>query len=128
MFTSLIPFTDLARDARCYSNTFLEFPHWYEYLDVDRNNSTGVCQVVNFQAGFPGNLTLIAMAVLDMALYIAGLVAVGFVVYGAIQYVTSRGEPEGIKNAQNTILNALIGLVIAMVSTGVVHFIGDKIK
>ena len=69
--------TNLARDGRCYSNTFLAFPRWYEYLDVDRNNSTGVCQVVNLK--LPADLTLIVMAILDMALYLAGLVAVGFV-------------------------------------------------
>ena len=118
--------TNLARDGRCYSNTFLAFPRWYEYLDVDRNNSTGVCQVVNLK--LPADLTLIVMAILDMALYLAGLVAVGFVIYGAIQYVTSRGEPEGVRDAQSTIINALIGLVIALIATGVVHFIGSQIK
>lgn len=120
------PITSLARDGVCYSNTFFQFPHWYEYLDVDRDNSTGVCQVVNLK--LPGDLTLIGMAILDMLLYLAGIVAVGYVVWGAIQYVTSRGEPDGIKNAQNTVINALIGLVIALMATGIVHFIGDKIK
>lgn len=126
MINVLPQLTNIARDASCYSNSFFGFPHWYEYLDVDKSNATKVCQVINFS--FPGDLTLVAMAVLDMALRLAGMVAVGFVIYGAIQYVTSRGEPDGIKNAQNTIINALIGLTIAVLATGVVRFIGNQIK
>ena len=76
---------------------------------------------------FPGDITLIVMAVLDMALRLAGLVAVGFVIYGAIQYVTSRGEPDGVKNAQNTVINALVGLTIAILAAGVVRFVGNRI-
>lgn len=126
MISILTNVTNIARDASCYSNTFFGFPHWYEYLDVDKSNATKACQVVNF--AFPGDLTLVAMAVLDMALRLAGMVAVGFVIYGAIQYVTSRGEPDGVKNAQNTIINALVGLTIAVLATGIVRFIGNQIK
>jgi len=117
--------TNFARDGSCYSNSFFGFPHWYQYLDVDKSNATKTCQVINFD--FPGDLTLVAMAVLDMALRLAGMVAVGFVIYGAIQYVTSRGEPDGVKNAQNTIINALVGLTIAVLASGVVRFIGSRI-
>jgi hypothetical protein len=125
MFSMLPHITTIARDAACYKNSFFGFPHWYQYLDVDKNNATKVCQVINFD--FPGDLTLIAMAVLDMALRLVGMIAVGFVIYGAIQYVTSRGEPDGVKNAQNTIINALIGLTIAVLAAGIVRFIGTRI-
>lgn len=126
MINLLAPFTNFARDEGCYDdNPFFGFPHWYQYLDVDKSNATGQCQVMNFN--FPGDITLIVMAVLDMALRLAGLVAVGFVIYGAIQYVTSRGEPDGVKNAQNTVINALVGLTIAILAAGVVRFVGNRI-
>jgi len=125
MINALPHITNFARDAACYKNSFFGFPHWYQYLDVDKNNATNTCQVINF--AFPGDITLVVMAILDMALRAAGMVAVGFVIYGAIQYVTSRGEPDGVKNAQNTIINALIGLTIAVLATGVVRFIGNRI-
>lgn len=126
LMTVLPALSNFARDEACYKNGFFGFPHWYQYLDVDMSNPTNTCQVVNFN--FPGDLTLVGLAALDMVLRLAGMVAIGFVIYGAIQYITSRGEPDGVKNAQNTILNALIGLTIALLSTGIVHFIGDRIK
>jgi hypothetical protein len=88
-------------------------------------NGAKTCQVVNFK--FPGDLTLVILAILDIMLRIAGLVAVGFVIYGAIQYITSQGEPDGIKKAQNTITNALIGMVIAITATAAVAFIGNSL-
>lgn len=117
--------TTFARDAQCYSNKFFQFPHWYEYLDVNVDGTTGVCQVSKFT--FPGDITLIILAFLDMALYLASLVAIGFVVYGAITYVISQGEPDKTKKAQETVINALIGLVIALLASGIVRFIGARI-
>ena len=60
----------------------------------------------------------------EILLRIAGLVAVVYVVMGGFKYMTSQGEPENLKQAQGTIINALIGLVIAMLATAVVNVIG----
>lgn len=111
----------------CNNNGFFGFPHWYKYLDVRQLTINGekTCQVVDFS--IPGDLTLVALAILDMLLRLAGMVAVGFVVYGSIQYVTSQGEPDGVKKAQNTIVNALIGVVIALVAAATVSFIGRQL-
>jgi len=119
---SLHLFADAASKAACSKHTFFVFDPWWKYLDVTRNN--GVCDVV---FDFPYDLTLVALAILDMLLRLAGLIAVGYIVYGGIQYVTSQGEPDGIKNAQNTIFNALIGLVITLVAASVISFIGNKL-
>lgn len=129
MITLIAPITNIfsAASAACSKNGFFGFPHWYKYLDVQQIdiNGTKTCQVVNFK--FPGDLTLVILAILDIMLRVAGLVAVGFVVYGAIQYITSQGEPDGIKKAQNTITNALIGMVIAITATAAVAFIGNSL-
>ena len=129
MITLIAPITNIfsAASAACSKNGFFGFPHWYKYLDVQQIdiNGTKTCQVVNFK--FPGDLSLVILAILDIMLRVAGLVAVGFVVYGAIQYITSQGEPDGIKKAQNTITNALIGMVIAITATAAVAFIGNSL-
>lgn len=129
MITLIAPITNIfsAASAACTKNSFFGFPHWYQYLDVQQVdiNGTKTCQVVNFK--FPGDLTLVVLAILDIMLRIAGIVAVGFVIYGAIQYITSQGEPDGIKKAQNTITNALIGMVIAITATAAVAFIGNSL-
>lgn len=132
MISLILPLVNnfAAASAACKKNGFFGFPHWYEYLDVQKvtigvDDKVSTCQVVNFK--FPGDLTLVILAILDIMLRIAGLVAVGFVIYGAIQYITSQGEPDGIKKAQNTITNALIGMVIAITATAAVAFIGNSL-
>jgi len=53
---------------------------------------------------------------------IAGAVAVVMVVIGGFRFVTSSGNPETTKSARNTILYALIGLVVIAMAQIIVHF------
>ena len=106
-------------DAASCSKSFFGLPTWYKYLEL--NNE---CQVINFDV--PGDLLLVALAVIDGLLTIAGMVAVGFVIYGGVRYITSQGSPDETAKAQQTIINALIGLVVAVIAIAVVSFIGSK--
>lgn len=47
--------------------------------------------------------------------------------YGGFQYLISQGEADKIAGARKTILNAIIGLAIAMLATGIVAFIGGQL-
>lgn len=91
----------------------------------------GVCQL-STPSGIQANnfevVVLIGFGILDIVIRIAGLVAVGFVVYGGVLYVLSRGEPDKAKKALGTIINALIGLVIAVVAAAIVAFLGDRLS
>jgi hypothetical protein len=111
----------------CSSN-FLQFPHWYEYLNVGSQTTNGEtikCQVLTFS--MPGDLVLVAVAVIDILIHIAGLVAIIFVIYGGIQYVTSQGSPDATAKAQSTIINALISLALAVIAVGFVSFMGNRL-
>ena len=55
------------------------------------------------------------------------MVAVAFVIYGGFKYVTSQGEPEAYKSAQQTIINALIGIALAVLAVTIVNVIGGAI-
>lgn len=112
------------------SKAFFGLIPWYQYLDVSIDSTTGRCEIKNFTtlaAGHPSSFLLIALAILEDLVRIAGLVAVGFVIVGGINYITSQGSPENTKNAQNTIINALAGLVIALFAATVVAFLGNRI-
>lgn len=111
--------------ARCV-NTFLGLKPWYHYLKLNTN-----CDITGFRI-FPtdtssSDIPLVALAVVDDLLRIAGLAALIFVLYGAVRYIASQGNPEETAKAQSTIINALIGLAIATVAVGVVSFLGNKI-
>jgi hypothetical protein len=55
------------------------------------------------------------------------MVAVAFVIYGGFQYINSRGEPDRAASGRKTIINALIGLVLAMIAVAIVSFIGRSL-
>jgi uncharacterized BrkB/YihY/UPF0761 family membrane protein len=54
---------------------------------------------------------------------ILGGVAVIMIIVGGIQYATSQGDSGAVQKAKNTIMYAVIGLVVALVATAVVTFI-----
>lgn len=103
------------------------FVPWYKYLP--RETVLGKCSPVfpttakaNYDLG--KGIPLILMAVIELLLRIAGLIAVGFIIFGSFQYITSQGSPDSLKGAKSTITNAIVGLVIAIFATGFVQFLG----
>lgn len=67
-------------------------------------------------AGAAGMRTFVATIALNIAealIQIAGFVAVGFVIYGGFLFLTSSGQPEKAAAARKTIINALVGAVVA---------------
>ncbi len=108
------------------ANSFLGLPHWFEYLD-GKTDALGKC-VPTFDPDNINDLWGIGLAGIDILLYIVGLVSVGYIIYGGFVYMTSNGEPDRTKGAKDSILNALIGLVIAIVASAIVSFIGNSIK
>ena len=61
--------------------------------------------------------------IFNAVLGLAGALAVVFVVYGGIQYSLSMGEPAKVKQAKDTILYAVIGLVVVMISFTIINFV-----
>ena len=54
---------------------------------------------------------------------ITGIVAVAFIIVGAVQYITSSGEPGKIAKAKNTIMFSVIGLVIVVLASAITAFV-----
>jgi hypothetical protein len=59
--------------------------------------------------------------------YIAGASAVILILVGSIQYITSAGDSSKINNAKNTIIYALIGIVIIALAVSIIEFVLNKI-
>lgn len=64
---------------------------------------------------------------INTALIILGVVAVLMIIIGGFRYVLSGGDPAGTKSAKDTILYALIGLVVALLSFALVSFVAGRI-
>lgn len=104
-------------------NSILGFPTWYKYLNPQVEN--GYCKL---DFTFPGGIAKVLLALVEIALRVGGLVAVGFIIYGGFKFILSNGEPDRAAGARQTIINALVGLVIAILATGIVSFLGGAIK
>ena len=56
-------------------------------------------------------------------LYIVGVIAVIMLIIGGIRYVVSGGDSKKVTDAKNTVLYAIIGLVIAVFAYAIVNFV-----
>jgi phosphotransferase system glucose/maltose/N-acetylglucosamine-specific IIC component len=56
-------------------------------------------------------------------LYIVGIIAVIMLIIGGIRYVVSGGDAKKVTDAKNTVLYAIIGLVIAVFAYAIVNFV-----
>jgi hypothetical protein len=59
--------------------------------------------------------------------YIVGAISVLFIVIGGFKYVTSSGDPNNVKSAKDTVLFAIVGLLVAAVSQAIVVFVVSRL-
>ncbi|MGB3024164.1 MAG: pilin [Candidatus Saccharimonadales bacterium] len=65
--------------------------------------------------------------VFNGAIVLAGALSVVFVIVGGIRYVLSNGDTSQAATAKNTILYAVIGLVIAMSAFVIMRFVTGRL-
>lgn len=63
----------------------------------------------------------------NTVLLIVGLISVIMLVYGGLRYILSGGDSKKVTDAKNTILYAIIGLIISMLAYAIVHFILNSV-
>ncbi len=62
-------------------------------------------------------------SVANILIFVVGAVSVLMIIIGGLRYVLSGGDSAGVKSAKDTILYAIIGLVVALVAYGIVNFV-----
>lgn len=65
----------------------------------------------------------IVRLVINWALYLAAIVAVIFIIIGGFMYITSAGDPGRATKGRTTLVNALIGLAIIILSYMIVQVV-----
>ncbi len=61
--------------------------------------------------------------IVDIILFIIGTIAVIMIVVGGLRYTLSGGDANAVKGAKDTILYAIVGLIVAVVAYAIVHFV-----
>lgn len=73
--------------------------------------------------GEGGIITLI----INIMLFIIGILCVIMIIFGGIRYTISNGDKSKVENAKNTIVYAVVGLVIAIVAFALVNWVFKSI-
>ncbi|HET7827358.1 MAG TPA: pilin [Candidatus Saccharimonadales bacterium] len=79
----------------------------------------GTSQCTEQQAGLQGTVT----TVVNILSVVVGIVAVIMIIVAGFRYVTSGGKQESVTGAKNTILYAVIGLVVVALAQVIVRFV-----
>lgn len=61
--------------------------------------------------------------IIDTALFLIGAISVVMLIYGGIRYTISGGKQESVTAAKNTILYAIVGIIIAMLAYAIIEFV-----
>ncbi|UTX51354.1 hypothetical protein KI440_00070 [Candidatus Saccharibacteria bacterium TM7i] len=62
-------------------------------------------------------------SVTNILLFIVGALAVIMIIWGGIRYAISGGNSSAVTSAKNTIMYALIGLIVAFLAFAMVNFV-----
>lgn len=81
----------------------------------------------NFEEANPEErLNSLVASVINLFSVVVGIVAVMMIIWGGFKYITSGGDPGNVTGAKNTILYAIVGLVIVALAQFIVKFVLSK--
>ena len=74
------------------------------------------------ESGDEKALENIVQEIINRVILVLGIVAVIFIVLGGVGYMTSAGDAAKLKKAKDTILYAVIGLIICVLAYAITNF------
>lgn len=95
----------------------------------------GVCQGTNLQFGESSddcsadteegvsNVNGAITQIVDILSVLVGIIAVIMIIFGGFRYITSGGDSSKVGSAKNTIIYAIVGLVIVAFAQFIVKFV-----
>jgi len=63
---------------------------------------------------------------INVLLFIIGGISVLMIIIGGILYVTSQGDSGNVTKAKNTILYAIVGLIVSLLAYAIVKWVFDQ--
>lgn len=97
---------------------------WYAGLVTrDNNGKCVIGEPVGGEEGLPAFVWTVILNVLYDMFAILGVVATGFIILGGYWYLRSGGDPTLVERGKKTLQAAIVGVVIALLSSLVTNFI-----
>lgn len=95
--------------------------------EVDKKGNYQCVAIDTAIGTIPTNPIAFIERLFNIVLSIAGVGALGLLIYGGYNYMVSRGDPERIKGARETITSAIIGLLFIIFSLVILQVIAGDI-
>ena len=92
------------------------------------SNPTGSGLLINPPPGIPTDATQLIANITTWILSISGIVATFMVLYGAFLILTAGGNEERYSSGKKTIFYAVIGLVVIILSSGIVQIVQNLLS
>lgn len=104
---------------------FAPFPSFANCSDpqgkaIDAVSGGSACN----NADLPGKVG----GIIDTLFLVAGSIAVIIMIVGGIRYITSTGNATRIQQAKDTILYAIVGLIVVIVARAIVGFVIQNVS
>jgi hypothetical protein len=87
-------------------------------IEDGANSAKGTDQAVDL-FGASGIFTTVS----NVLLFIVGAISVVMIIIGGLRYVVSGGNTSNVAAAKNTILYAVIGLIVAILGYAIINFV-----
>ena len=82
----------------------------------------------NADENVEGRATEIIQLVINIFSIVVGVVSVIMIIIGGLKYITSGGDSGNVTGAKNTILYAVIGLVVVALAQFISRFVIDQVS
>lgn len=88
-------------------------------VTLDQNATSATCTSEDSQSNFNDLMT----RVINIFSIVVGSISVIMIIIGGFRYIISAGDSNNVTGAKNTILYAIVGLVIVLFSQIIVRFV-----
>ncbi len=121
--------------AGCTKNPLI--PQWYDDMcntdgsiksPAEIGGKTGQTDANGTASNLSKWIGVIAMNIVKILMTIVGYVSLGFIIWGGFKYMINGDNASGTTAARKTIQNAVIGLVLSIMSIAIINFITGAIS
>ena len=83
---------------------------------VNQSQGAGTPDSIDGESG-------IVTTVINIILYVVGIISVIMIIFGGIKYATSAGDTGKVTQAKNTLVYAVVGLLVAVFAFALVNWV-----
>ncbi len=98
----------------------------------DKSAKTTGFDIDQFKTQFEGiekTATLVGsiINIVNALLVLAAIAAIVFIIIGGVRYVTAQGDEDAVALAKNTVIYAIIGIIIILLAAVIVNFFVSQV-